>query len=221
MYLKAQVLGFTLLAGLFTLPFEAAATTITATSYSIWDSLTYITGPSPTGEIDLTTLESGLNYTTVAGYSSGGYTVTGPDGSSYYLKNVNLNQGGHHYGLEGASDGIGIVKLNIPGSGANAFLFDAYCSNCGSSSLELTLSDGETFTVPNGQFGVSISHDVTWFELSASSGANAFLDYAYFGDSSLPQDIPASANEAATPVLVGGGLMVLLGAGRKKLLRRG
>lgn len=220
MHLKAQILALTLLAGFFTLPFEASANTITATSYSTWDTSGYITG-TPTGEIDLTGLETGLYYDTIGGYSSGGYTVTGPDGSSYWLKNVNINAGTHHWGLEGNSDGVGFVQLTIPGSGANAFLFDSYCLNCGSSSLLLTLSDGETFTVPNGQFGLSISHDVTWFDLSAGSGANAFLDYAYFGNSSLLQDQPTSAaSEAATPVLVGGGLMVLVGAGRKKLTPR-
>ncbi len=219
MCLKARVFGFTLLAGVFTLPFQAVATTITTTSYSTWDTSTYITGI--TGQIDLTSLETGLNYSTVAGYSSSGYTVIGPDGSSYYLKNVNINQGTHHWGLEDNSDGNGMLQVDIPGSGANAFLFDTYCVNCGASAVKVTLSDGETFTVSNGQFGVSISHDVTWFDLSASSGANAFLDYAYFGNSSLAQDdAPAAANEAATPVLVGGGLMVLLGAGRKKFLRR-
>lgn len=218
MHRKAQVLGAMLLAGLFTLSFQAAATTITTTSYSTWDTTSYITG-SPTGEIDLTSLETGLSYDTIAGYSSNGYTIVGPDGSSYYLKNVNINVSNHHWGLEGAADGTGLAELLIPGSGANALLLDTYCVNCGASSLKLTLSDGETFTVPNGQFGLSISHDVTWFELSAVSGANAFLDYAYFGNSALPQD-PSPANEAATPVLVGGGLMVLVGAGRKKFLRR-
>lgn len=214
MHLKAQVLGYTLLAGLLSIPFQAAATTITTTSYTTWDTSSYITGP--TTLVDLTTLQAGLNYSNATGYTSNGYNFTGPDGSGYYLKTTT---NGSYHGLIGASDGIGTIEVSMPSGGDNAFLFDAVCITCGT--LDLTLSDGETFTVSNGQFGVSISHDITWFELGTSSGTQPFLEYVYFGTSSLTQDTDTSpADEAATPVLVGGGLMILLGAGRKKLLKR-
>jgi hypothetical protein len=107
----------------------------------------------------------------------------------------------------------------MPNAGNSAVFFDAICISCGS--VSLTLSDGETFTDSSGQFGLSISHNINWFKVSDSSGTRPFLEYVYFGTSSLPQDSdPSPASEAATPVLVGGGLMVLIGAGRKKLLQR-
>ena len=209
MYRKVPVLGFTLLAGVL-LAFQAAATTITTTSYSTWSSPSYTMGSQTLVDLSST---SGT-YNNAAGYSSLGYSFTGPDGANWSLKS---QVEGGHTGLIGASDGVGVIQVAMPNAGNNAFFFDAVCETCGT--LSLTLSDGENFTVSNGQFGISISHDVTWFDLGTGSGTQPFLEYVYFGTSVLPQDSP-TASEAATPVLVGGGLMVLLGAGRKKLLRR-
>lgn len=215
---KVLALSFTLLVGLFTAVFPGAATSITTTSYSAWDTSSYIITADGTTLVDLTTLNAGLNYSNASGYtSSSNYNFTGPDSGTqgpWYLKTQNV---GSYNGLIGASDGVGVIKVTLPNAGNNAFLFDALCYTCGT--LTLTLSDGETFTVSNGQFGISISHDVTWFDLGTSSGTQPFLEYVYFGTSSLTQDLSA-ANEAATPVLVGGGLMLILGAVRKKLLRR-
>jgi hypothetical protein len=212
MYRNAGVLGCTLLVGLLAGAFHAPATTITTTSYSSWDTPSYITGS--TTLVDLSSLQAGLSYSNAAGYtSSSGYNFTGPDGSSYVLTSQSE---GSTTGLLGASDGTGVIKVAMPGTGNNAALFDAVCETC--SSVNVTFSDGETFTISNGQFGFSISHDITWFELSTISGARPFVEYVYFGTSSLAQDSNVTpASEAATPVLVGGGLMVLLGAGRRKL----
>jgi hypothetical protein len=212
MYRKTQVLGFTLLVGVFGAAFQAAATTITTTSYSTWSSPADTTGSQTF--VDLESLTAGMNYSTASGYTSNGYTFTGPDGAGYYLYAENASS---TTGLEGKSDGVGVIQVAMPNAGNSAFFFDAVCESCGT--LSLTLSDGENFTVSNGQFGISVSHDITWFDLGTSSGTQPFLEYVYFGTSSLPPDSPA-ASEAATPVLVGGGLMVLIGAGRKKLLRR-
>lgn len=213
MYPKAQAVGVTLLAAFSMLCIPAAATTITTTSYNTWKTSAYITGT--TTLVDLTTLEAGMNYSTIAGYTSSGYNFTGPDNGSYYLRSTTE---GSYNGLIGTSDGTGYIKVALPNAGNSAFFFDAVCESCGS--LSLTLSDNETFTVANGGFGVSISHDITWFELQAPHGDQAFIEWSYFGTSSLPQDQPTQASEAATPVLVGGGLMILLGAGRKKLRQK-
>jgi hypothetical protein len=199
-----------LLAGL-----PATCTTITTTSYSTWSSSSYITGS--TTLVDLTSLQAGLNYSNAAGYTSNGFNFTGPDGASYvltsaYEANVNSN------GLLGAADGTGAIEVTMPGSGNNAFFFDAQCITC-SGGLTLTLSDGETFSMSNGQLGLSISHDVTWFKLTTSSGTRPFLEYVYFGTSALPQDAPP-AKEAATFVLIGGGLLVVSGIGRRSWIRR-
>jgi hypothetical protein len=215
MHRRAGVLGCTLLIALLAGTFPVAATTITTTSYSTWNTPSYITGP--TTVVDLTTLQAGLNYSNASGYtSSSGYIFTGPDGSSYVLSSQTE---GSTTGLLGPSDGTGAIEVALPGAGNNAALLYAKCITC--SSVNVTFSDGETFTISNGQFGFSISHDITWLELSTISGARPFLEYVYFATSSLPQDTNFTpASEAATPVLVGGGLMILLGTGRRKLLRR-
>jgi hypothetical protein len=211
---RIRALGVTLLVGVFGGAFEAAATTITTTSYSTWDTSAYITGS--TAVVDLTTLQAGLNYSTAAGYTSNGFNFTGPDGASYMLSSQTE---GSVTGLLGPSDGTGSIEVAMPGTGDSAALFYAKCITCGT--LSVTLSDNETFVVSNGQFGLSISHPIRWFTVSSSSGTRPFLEYVYFGTSSLPQDtgMPA-ANEAATPVLLGGGLAILAGAVRRKWLRR-
>ena len=211
---KVRAAGVALLVGFLGGGFQAAATTITTTSYSTWNTPAYITGS--TTVVDLTTLQAGLNYSTAAGYTSKGFTFTGPDGSSYVLSSQTE---GSMTGLLGPSDGTGSIEVSMAGTGDSAMLFDANCVSCGA--LSLTLSDNETFSISNGQFGLSISHPITWFKVSTSSGTRPFLEYVYFGTSSLTQDTTASpANEAATPVLLGGGLLLLAGAVRKRWLRR-
>lgn len=211
---KTRALGVTLLVSFLGGAFESAATTITTTSYSTWNSPSYITGS--TTLVDLTTLQAGLNYSNAVGYTSNGFNFTGPDGVSYVL--MSQTEGGTT-GLLGASDGTGSINVAMPGTGRSAMLLDANCISCGT--LSLTLSDNETFSVSNGQFGLSISHPITWFKVSSSAGMRPFLEYVYFGTSSLPQDSNMSpANEAATPVLLGGGLVILAGAVRRKWLRR-
>ena len=214
---KIQALGVAFVVVLLAESFQAAGTTITTTSYSTWSSSSYTTGSQTL--VDLTTLQAGMNYSNAAGYTSNGYNFTGPDGPSYvltsaYEPNVNSN------GLLGASDGVGAVKVTMPGSGNSAVFFDAQCITCsGAAALSLTLSDGETFSLADGQFGLSISHNITWFELNTLSGNRPFLEYVYFGTSSLPPD-PPPAKEAATIVLMGGGLVVVAGLGRRTWLRR-
>lgn len=211
---SVKALGIALLAGVVGAAFPAGATTITTTSYSTWDTSAYITGP--TSVVDLTTLQAGLNYSTAAGYTANGFNFTGPDGATYVLTSQTE---GSYTGLLGASDGNGSIEVTMPGSGNSAVLFDSMCISCGT--IRLTLSDNETFTVSNGQFGLSISHPITWFKLSTASGSRPFLEYAYFGTSSLPADTQLSpTSEAATPVLLGGGLIILAGAARRKWLRR-
>lgn len=212
---KVQAHGATLVLALMAGAFHAGATTITTTSYSTWNSPAYITGS--TTLVDLTTLQAGISYSNAAGYTSNGFNFTGPDNSSYvltsqYEANVNSN------GLLGASDGIGAIDVTMPGSGNSAVFFDAQCITC-AGGLTLTLSDGETFSISNGQFGFSISHPITWLKLNTNSGKSPFLEYAYFGTSSLPPDAPQT-KEAATFVLIGGGLLMVAGVGRRSWMRR-
>ncbi|MBV9762844.1 MAG: hypothetical protein JO340_19955 [Acidobacteriaceae bacterium] len=214
MFRNLKALALPLGVCLLGVAFQAGATTITTTSYSTWDTSAYITGS--TTVVDLTTLQAGLNYSTATGYTSNGFNITGPDGATYVLSSQTE---GSYTGLLGASDGTGSIEVTMPGSGDSAVLFDSSCISCGA--LTLTLSDNEVFTVSNGQFGLSISHPITWFKLSTTSGTRPFLEYAYFGTSSLPQDTQLSpTSEAATPVLLGGGLIILAGAARRRWLKK-
>jgi len=211
---KVRALGMTLLVGFSGMAFKVAATTITTTSYNTWDTSAYITGS--TTVVDLTTLQAGINYSNALGYTSNGFNFTGPDGSSYMLSSQTE---GNMTGLLGPSDGVGSIEVTMPGTGDSALFFDANCISCGT--VSLMLSDNETFSLSNGKFGLSISHPITWFKVSTTSGYRPFLEYVYFGTSSLPQDTTdvSPANEAATPVLLGGGLVILAGAVRRKWLR--
>jgi hypothetical protein len=196
------------------------ATTIQSTTYQSW--MTQVTG-TPTFE-DVETLPTG-NYSTVAGVNDGSYVFTGPDGLGWNLHEQTF---GSTSGLYGASDGSGGIEVTLPGSGQSAIYFDANTETSNylnSGALTLTLSDGEAFNISSGQFGLSISHNITWYKLSTTSGLAPFLQWAYFGNSALPADgsggtgDPAPSSEAATVALVGGGILVLFGA-KRKLVRR-
>src|SRR5579863_919402 len=154
------------------------ATTIQSTTYQSW--MSEVTG-TPTFE-DVETLPTG-NYSTVAGVSDGSYVFTGPDGLGWNLHEQTF---GNTTGLYGANDGTGGIQVTLPGSGQSAIYFDANTETSNSlnnGALTLTLSDGETFHVSSGQFGLSISHDITWYELTTTSGQAPFLQWAYFGNS--------------------------------------
>lgn len=190
------------------------ATTVQTTSYQSWTA--QVTG-TPAFE-DVETLPTG-NYSTTAGVSDGPYVFTGPDGSNWFLKETTF---GSTTGLYSANDGTGGIEVTLPGSGQSAIYFKANTESnnlLNNDNLTLTLSDGETFNIGSGQFGVSLSHDITSFELNTSSGEAPFLQWAYFGNSALPQDTEtgdgAESIEAATYLLVGGGLLVVLGAKRR------
>ncbi|HZS56376.1 MAG TPA: hypothetical protein VFA65_18365 [Bryobacteraceae bacterium] len=193
-----------------------AATTVQSTTFANWTS--GITG-TPTF-VDVESLSLG-NYSTAAGVTDASYLFTGPDGSSWSL-GVQTFSG--KTGLFGAADGRGAIEVTLPGAGQSAIYVDVNTeanNTLVAGPVTLTLSDGETFTVASGQFGLSISHPITWYTLTTSVGQAPFLQWAYFGNSSLPQDgnggtgDPAQTPEAATLALVGGGMLVVFGAKRR------
>jgi hypothetical protein len=203
---------------------QAGATTITSTSFSGWKSS--LTG-SP-NEADFSAV-SYTNYNTSSGITLSGigdsasqFTFTGPDNGSYALSGVNYN---NFVALQGSADANAGINVALPGSGENAFLL--VVGSTGSTGLTLTLSDGESFSLSSGLFGVSISHPVTSFSLTTSVGSQAVIDDFWYGASSLTQDSngsnpPASdpgsgaaAPEGATILMVAGGSLILIGARRK------
>lgn len=197
----------------------AQATTLQTTTYQSWSA--QVTG-TPTF-VDVETLPTG-NYSTPAGVQDDSYVFTGPDASSWALHSQTF---GNTTGLYGASDGIGGIEVTLPGQGQSAIFFDANTEANNvltNGSLTLTLSDGESFSVSSGQFGLSISHPITSYTLTAANGQAAFLQWAYFGTSDLPSDGGGTdgvgqASEAATMALVGGGILVVFGAKRRLLDR--
>lgn len=192
------------------------ATTIQATTYASWSA--QLTGTP--AFVDLETLASG-DYGTAGGVMQGSYRFNGPDGSGWSL---GVQTFGNKTGIYGASDGVGRIEAILPGTGQSAIYFYANTeanNTITNGSLTLTLSDGESLSISSGQFGLNISHPITWYALSATSGQAAFLQWAYFGNSSLPQDggtggggTPGQAPEAATIALVGGGILILFGSKR-------
>lgn len=213
---KMRYASFCLLLAVPALP--ALATTVQSTTYQSW--MTQVTG-TPTFE-DVETLPTG-NYSTVTGVSDGSYVFTGPDGSGWSLGEQTFS---NKSGLYGASDGVGGIEVTMPGLGQSAIYLDANTeanNTLTNGALTLTLSDGESFNITSGQFGLSISHPITWYTLTTTSGQSPFMQWAYFGTSSIPLDSGGSggtgddppAVEAATMALVAGGLLVVFGAKRK------
>jgi hypothetical protein len=196
------------------------ATTLQYTTYSSWSA--QVTG-TPTF-VDVETLPSG-SYSTAGGVTDASYIFTGPDGAGWSL---GVQTFGSKSGLYGPNDGMGGIQVTMPGSGQSAIYFYANTESNNTltnGSLTLTLSDGEIFSIFSGQFGLSISHPITSYNVTTSAGQAAFLQWAYFGNSSLPQDgggtgsNPGQAPEAATIALVGGGILVLFGS-KRKLIRK-
>lgn len=210
LYLSAS-LGFLAAAG--------QATTITTTNYNVWK--TNLTG-SPI-ELDFTKVKT-TSYSTSSGITlpplqgpALSFVVTGPDKTGYALT-------GGFYGstvsLLGASDGAGYIRVDLPAGGENAVLLGVATQP--SAALTVTLSDLESFTVSNGLFGLALSHNITWLTISTVNGSQPVLDDFIFGNSNLAQDQinQSQSAEAATALMIGGGLLILFGARRKFIQRR-
>jgi hypothetical protein len=204
-------------AALFCLASVAAlpvlGTTINSTnSYSTWDTSAYISG-SPTA-LHLSNLPYGTDYSNASGVSDGGYTFTGPDGSNnWYLKASSSNG---TYGLLGAQDGIGGINVASPG---NAFFVWAFGTGNSNDALNLTIN-GTFYKTFTGGIGISASSPLTSILITPTQSSDAVLFYEFdFANSSLTQDggtqSPSQTPEAATLLLVGGGILVTFGAKRK------
>jgi len=205
--------------GSFLVGGHAVATTIVSTTYSAWTA--GLTG-APT-ELDFSPIVIGKTYNSVSGITlkaignaSVGFTFTGPDNQGYKLT-------GYSYGarsfqsLEAGSDSTAVMNIATPPAGDNA-LWIAIATTSNTPVL-LTLSDGESFTITTqagspSNFGLSISHPVTWLTLTTTSGSAAIVTDFYYGVSSQLQDSPVS--EGATLAMCGGGLLILFGSVRRK-----
>jgi hypothetical protein len=120
------------------------------------------------------------------------------------------------------------ITVTTPVGGINAF-FIQIGDTTSAAPITITLSDGSQITSVNSNpidsptfFAIAISHDITSFSISSASGS-VFLDALYYGASSLTQDGDGSGSgsdssqtpEAATLLMIGGGLLALFGSRRK------
>jgi hypothetical protein len=188
---------------------QCSATTITTTDYTTWKG--GLTGSASEIGFDLLTL--GTAYNTVAGTTQAGFNFTGPDNGSYKLSVQQHNFGSFSQrSLVGSTDNGASINVTMPSGGENAlFLFVNGSVN---TPLTLLLSDGQSFSVKSGSFGLQLSHTISSFSLSTTAGSAVAIRDLDWGASALPQDSagsssPAATPEAATLSLLGLGLFLL------------
>jgi hypothetical protein len=208
----------TVMAGAFLLgQVPAGAATITTTSFAAWSSSSFTTGAY-----------SYLNFYPVAqtNYaSSNGITLT-PTGSTTAFKFTGMDAGSYYLAgnsslktLSSSTNAGSYVRVDFPIVGENAFLLGTTAT--AARPLTFSLSDGQTFTVSNSVFGISLSHSISWLQISGSAGWAATVSDFYYAASALPQDAPASGSspdptpEPATLLMTLSGGVLLLGGSRK------
>ena len=201
---------------------HANASTITTTNVTTWKSSTFINGSYSTLNFYPVLADS---YNTSAGItlapanSTVGFTFTGPDQGAWYLAGDRSNKT-----LSSSTDAGAYINIAF-GANQNAFLIG---TNAATSPLIATLSDGEVFHVTTTVFGLSVSHPISWLQLSAASGSQAMINDFWFAASALPQDAPgggtpaptAPTPEPATIIMTcAGALLLLTSSGNWKFLR--
>ena len=188
-----SVLGvFTL--GAFVAIGQCSATTITTTDYTTWKG--GLTGSA--SEIGFDLLPLGATYNTVAGVTQGGFNFTGPDNGTYKLSVQQYNFGSFSQrSLVGSTDSGASINATVPSGGENAlFLFVNGTVN---TPLTLLLSDGQSFSVKSGNFGIQLSHTISSFSLTTTAGSAVAIRNLDWGTSALPQDSAGTASPSATP----------------------
>lgn len=198
-----------------------ALATTTAMTFSQWDTSTYIDTSSVTYD--------SLNCSGSSGSSSGlncsGFNLTGPDGTgNWFLTSQDYPSVQYDpTGLRSNNDGIGAVDFtSLPGGGSTAIFIQAYAvggSGPTSDPVTLTLSNGFSTTFSGGAIGISSPTPITFFNLTQTSQSSANGDgiWVYQVDlaNAAPQTDPSQTPEAATLLLVGGGILIVFGAKRK------
>ena len=189
------------------------AATITTTSFSTWTS-SDITGSST--QLNFYPINS-TSYNTAAGItlspsgSSLPFTFTGVDNGAY-----KMTGDGYGKALMGATDSGAYLNIALPSGGENA-LFIGVGASAGNPTT-LLLSDGEGFSITSTNFGVALSHSVSWLRLSVAPGSQAYINDFLFGTSALPQDAvggPTTPEPASLFLCLCGGALVLLGSKRR------
>lgn len=218
---RSRILSFAIGATLLAAG-HAGATSVTTTSYSSWKAtLTGSPSEANFSVIQLTNYNtaSGLTLPTI-GNPAVGTTVTGPDNGNYQMTGIMYQQ--RYTSLAGSADPGAGLDILLPNGGMNAFFVSVGSTN--GTPLTLSLSDGESFTISSGLFGISISHTVSSLLVTTSAGSEAVLDDFYFGTSNLAQDSSSSSGapaspepvaEVATSLMIAGGCLFIFGACRR------
>lgn len=218
-------------AGVLLASVPARATSVT------WDGSSAITVYDD-WTTDVSGTPSSLNFptsTTCPGSSGAICTAGTTTLSSFTISGTGLNvnydtSNGRTPGFEAPA-----ITVATPTGGINAF-FIQIGDSTSSAPITITLSDGEQITSVNSSlidsptfFAIAISHDITSFSISSSSASgNVFLDALYYGTTNLAQDggsgdgsgsDPSQTPEAATILMIGGGLLALFGSRRKWVAR--
>lgn len=197
---------------------NASATSVTSTTFSSWKAtLTGSPSEANFGVISLTSYNTaaGLTLPTI-GNTSVGTTVTGPVNGSYQMTGIDYDS---YKSLAGGSTSGAALEITMPSSGVNAFLISV--GSTGGTPLTLSLSDGETFTISSGIWGISISHTVSSLLITTSSGSEAVLDDFWYGSSDLTQDSSGGSSgtapvaEVATSLMIAGGFLFIVGVWRR------
>jgi hypothetical protein len=203
-----SVLGVLTL-GTFVAIGQCSATTIITTDYTTWKG--GLTGSA--SEVGFDQLALGTSFNTFAGTTQAGFSFTGPDNGSYKLSVQQYNFGSFSQrSLVGSTDSGAGINVTMPSGGENAlFLFANGTVN---TPLTLLLSDGQSFSISSGNFGIRLSHTISSFSLSTTAGSAVAIRDLDWGTSALPQDlagspIPTATPEAATLTLFGLGLFLL------------
>lgn len=173
---------------------QCSATTITITDYTTWKG--GLTGSA--SEIGFDLLPLGTSYNTLAGTTQSGFTFTGPDNGAYKLSVQQYNFGSFSQrSLVGSTDSGARVDISMPSGGENAlFLFVNGTVN---TPLTLLLSDGQSFLLNSGNFGIQLSHTISSFSLSSAAGSAVAIRDLDWGTSALPQDNAGITSPTATP----------------------
>ncbi len=198
----------------------ALGTSLTPTSvYSQWNTSTYITGPVSKVDFNSVPGGSGGFWNTSSGATYENYNITGPDGNSWYLTSAYVN---NDSGLESKRDGVGQLNVTLPPGGVTGIYLWAFAVNNGgaatSDHVQITFSDGTSYTFASPGTGTSFSGPITSFTLQPTVAGDGILlweiDTAQ-GNGNFGSGDPSQAPEAVTFALVGGGMLVLFGTRRK------
>jgi len=216
--MKSRFSICTLTLAALTVAGNAMATTVQSTTIGGWNT-TIVAGSARDTDFSTVSNTAVSSYTLLAGTTP--FTWTSGDGSVSLKEYDNLSNpigSGTLEGVQGASTAAKGLKITTPAAGINALVL--FFGSSGGTPVTITLSDGEVFGgTPSANTGnalfLSISHPIYYLTVTSTTSAPVVNGFS-FGTSNLAQDAPTdTAVEAATSILMGGGLLLLIAAGRR------